>query len=30
MEWAQAHEIGAAFFQLDITSHNLHDVNAGE
>ena len=27
---AQAHEIGAAFFELDIATHNLHNIDAGE
>ena len=26
MKWAQAHEVGAAFFELDIAAHHLHDV----
>ena len=30
VEWAEAHEIGAAFFELDIATHNLHNIDAGE
>ena len=30
MERAQAHEVGAAFFELDIAAHHLHDINAGD
>lgn len=30
VEGAEAHEIGAAFFELDIATHDLHDINAGE
>jgi hypothetical protein len=30
MERAQAHEVGAAFFELDVAAHDLHDINAGE
>lgn len=28
MKWAQTHEIGAAFFELDIAADHLHDINA--
>jgi hypothetical protein len=30
MKWAETHEISAPFFQLDIASHHLHDIYAGE
>jgi hypothetical protein len=30
MKRAQAHEIGAPFFELNIAADNLHDINAGE
>ena len=26
MKWAQTHEIGTAFFQLDMSAHNVHHV----
>ena len=29
MERAQAHVIGAAFFELHIATHNVDDVDAG-
>ena len=30
VERTQAHEVGAAFFELDIAAHHLDHVNAGE
>ena len=30
MEWAQAHEVGAAFFQRHIATHHVDDINAGK
>ena len=30
MKRAQAHEIGAPFFKLNIAADNLHDINAGQ
>jgi hypothetical protein len=30
MKRAQAHEVGATFFELDIAADHLHDVNAGK
>ncbi len=30
MERAEPHEVGAAFFELDVATHDLHDINAGE
>ena len=30
MEWAQAHEIGAALLELHITSDNVDDIDAVE
>jgi hypothetical protein len=30
MKWAQAHEVGTALFQLDITAHHFDHVDAGK
>ena len=30
MKRAQAHEVGAAFFQLHMASHHLDHIDAGE
>ena len=30
MKWAQAHEIGAAFFELHVAAHDIDDVDTGQ